>query len=211
MSNEERNWNPIFLIDEPSGEENLSEPQETPEDVQKLKVGENEYTQDEISALIDKANRYDPLEKDYTRKSQRLAQYEKDKDLLDSAKNLYGLIDKNPELGTHLKTLVAKAIAGEPLTLKEQKELDDVSDDGSASEKRLMSKIEALEKKISGFDSSRQEDQMMRERESQFEEISKEFPVFKDNLHARVVLESLQFLRPYQVLQLPYYQIFYIP
>jgi len=74
-------------------EEKVSEEKETPEEVspegeqaqevseeveeEKIRIGDKEYTKDEIEKLIEKARNYDYLLPEFTRRSQRLAELEK--------------------------------------------------------------------------------------------------------------------------------------
>jgi hypothetical protein len=50
------------------------------DDTPKVKVGDAEYTTDELTTIVDKGKKYDDLLPDYTRKSQRLAEIDKAKE-----------------------------------------------------------------------------------------------------------------------------------
>lgn len=177
-----KTWNPIFFIDE-----NQGGGEETP---QMIKVGENEYSPEDLQGLVEKANRYDPLEKDYTKKSQRLSQLEKDVPTLESAKKLYGLMDENQDLGNAVRTLVAKAIAGEPISLAEKKAAEEEVEEMTPFQKKLLSRIEDQDKRIKEFQSTRDQDISSREQEERVATIKKEFPRFAENAHDEIILLS---------------------
>jgi len=76
---------------EPSTEE---QPSEAPQEEKKIKIGEKEYTVEELQEALQKARDYEHLVPEFTRKSQRLAELERQLEALQATKKE---LEESPE------------------------------------------------------------------------------------------------------------------
>jgi hypothetical protein len=159
------------------------------EDVKETQVQKpvGELKPEEVQALADKANKFDSLEKEFTVKSQKMAELEKKVDSVKPLEDFANYLSTNPDKAEAIQ----KILEGEVAEIKGKK---DDGEELTSNEKKLLAKVDSLQKEITKEKGARESASLQVRRTNEIKEAftltKKDNPDF-DKMGEMVVLAGL--------------------